>query len=73
MAALFLGLGLSVHPTLIFLLPVFVAAYHRSYKYTPAVYFLMGLTISFTCRSARLNIRRSIGEIRPIGGISGGW
>jgi len=45
MAALFLGLGLSVHPTLIFLLPVFVAAYHRSYKYTPAVYFLMGLTI----------------------------
>jgi hypothetical protein len=44
-AALLLGLGLSVHPTLIFLVPLFVVSYRRTYRYTPAAYFLLGLAI----------------------------
>jgi hypothetical protein len=58
-AALLLGLGLSVHPTLIFLTPVFVPAYRRigvsafdrdvtptrRHAITPILYFLLGLSV----------------------------
>jgi tetratricopeptide (TPR) repeat protein len=60
-AALLLGLGLSVHPTLIFLAPLFVSAYPRDgvsasgqkvditpirrYTLTPILYFCLGLTV----------------------------
>ncbi len=52
-AALLLGLGLSVHPTLIFLLPLFVWAYRRirvsaptrRTALTPSLFFLLGLSV----------------------------
>jgi len=58
-AALLLGLGLSVHPTLIFLTPLFVSAYRREgvsamkndvtpsrrHALTPILFFLLGLSV----------------------------
>jgi tetratricopeptide (TPR) repeat protein len=51
-AALLLGLGLSVHPTLLFLIPVFVSAYplsevtpSRRQAVAPILFFLLGLSV----------------------------
>jgi hypothetical protein len=44
-AALLLGLGLSVHPTLIFLLPLFFISPHQSFTRSSALYLLLGLSV----------------------------
>src|SRR5439155_8186141 len=40
-AALLLGLGLSVHPTLIFLLPLFLVSHERSFTRRTGLFFLL--------------------------------
>jgi len=44
-AALLLGLGLSVHPTLIFLLPLFLCSSVRPFPRVSLLYFVLGLTV----------------------------
>jgi hypothetical protein len=44
-AALLLGLGLSVHPTLIFLAPLFLISPARTRTRSTALYFLLGLSV----------------------------
>src|SRR5437016_12306460 len=44
-AALLLGLGLSVHPTLIFIAPLFLALTPRPSPLRPLLFFLLGLTV----------------------------
>ncbi len=44
-AALFLGLGLSVHLTLVFLVPLFLIAPSRTITRRSALFFLLGLSI----------------------------
>lgn len=44
-AALLLGLGLSVHPTLIFLLPLFLVRHRQTLQIHTLIYFLLGLSV----------------------------
>ena len=44
-AALLLGLGLSVHPTLIFLAPLFLVSAVRPFPRSSLLYFILGLTV----------------------------
>jgi tetratricopeptide (TPR) repeat protein len=46
-AALLLGLGLSVHPTLILMAPLFLASPVRPFPRVSLLYFVLGLTVFF--------------------------
>ena len=67
-----LGLGLSVHPTLIFLAPLFLIHPPRTFSRRTALFFLLGLSVFLYLPIRAAQHPLVNWGIRLIGAISGG-